>query len=74
MSNNIQFHSDTADELHAGEAVGFYESDKSILHVYSPATGHQRMVANDATQAEHMFQMFVAQISEKTHKESFDSD
>jgi len=74
MSENIQFHSDTADELHAGKAVGFYESDKGILHLYSPATGHQRMVADNATKAQQMFHMFVEEISGEPKIGSLDSD
>ena len=64
MVNNAQFHSDMADEGHIGEAIGFYEANKRVLHLYAPGCGHHRIPAANADEAERIFWDFVNGISD----------
>ena len=64
MVENVQFHSDMADEGHIGEAIGFYEADKSMVHLYAPSTGHRSVSAASAAEAERIFWDFVNEIDD----------
>ena len=59
MADNVQFHNDGAVEGHIGEAIGFYEADKGMVHLYAPGAGHRSIVAANAGDAERIFWDFV---------------
>ena len=59
MADNIEFHSDMADEGHIGEAVGLYEADKHIVHLSAPNVGNRSVPAADVSDAERIFWDFV---------------
>ena len=62
MAENVQFYSDMADEGHIGKAIGFYETDKGILHLYAPDAGHRSIPAADIDHAETLFWDFVNEV------------
>ena len=64
MADNIEFHSDMADEGHIGEAIGLYEADKRIVHLSAPNVGNQSVPAADVADAEQIFWNFVNEVSE----------
>ena len=59
MADNIEFHSDMADEGHIGEAVGLYEADKRIVHLSAPNVGNRSVAAANVVDAERIFWDFV---------------
>ena len=65
MTDNIQFHSDMADEGHIGEAIGFYEADKCMLHLYAPDAGHRSVPAANASEAKRIFWEFVHDVDRR---------
>ena len=64
MTNNVQFHSDMADEGHIGEAIGFFEVDKGMVHLYAPGVGHRSVAVANAGEAERIFWNFVDEVDD----------
>ena len=62
MADNIEFRSDMADEGHIGEAIGFFEADKRMVHLFAPVIGHRTIAATNAVEAEQIFWDFVNEI------------
>ena len=60
--NNVQFHNDGAVESRIGEAVGFYETDKGMVHLYAPSAGHRIVAATNVGEAEQIFWDFVNEV------------
>ena len=73
MTDNIEFRSDMADEGHIGEAVGLYEADKGVVHLFAPGAGHRSVAAANADEAERIFCDFVKEVDDPNwHKPSDD--
>ena len=66
MAENVQFYSDMADEGHIGKAIGFYEADKGVVHLYAPVAGHRSVAAADIDHAESIFWAFVTEVNGPT--------
>ena len=62
MADNIEFRSDMADEGHIGEAVGLYETDKGMVHLFAPGAGHRSVAVANAGEAERTFWNFVNEV------------
>ena len=63
-TGNVQFRNDGVVEGHIGEAVGFYEADKGIVHLYAPSVGHHNVPAANVDEAEKIFWDFVNEVDD----------